>query len=70
MDEQIRASFESALADIEKKNSDLRKLEVDASLYGYTISTNVPYGGDCFFGRLHIIFAKIVNLKVRYRHRN
>jgi hypothetical protein len=52
MDAQIRASFETALADIERKEMDLRTLEVHVGLYGYTISGNVPYDGDCFFSAI------------------
>lgn len=49
MDVQIRASLNCALMDVEQKKLDLKRLESHVALYGYCVSTNVPYDGDCFY---------------------
>jgi len=49
MNEGLRASVASALSEQQQRIAALERLKRDAVLFGFEISTNVPYDGNCFF---------------------
>ena len=49
MNEGLQTSIASALSEQQQRIAAQEKLKGDAALYGYEISPNVPYDGNCFF---------------------
>lgn len=60
METQLQASLESALSEERQRTGDLEILKDHVAMYGYEVSTNVPYDGDCFFHSISHLLGKPV----------
>lgn len=52
LDRSLRTSIETEALEDNDRRRKMDRLKGHAKLYGYTVSSNVPYDGDCFFSSI------------------